>query len=64
SLETIKLRAMLHIQKFVDEGVEGGDNQASPWKPVGSGGAGGGESPYRQISSRMNDGSFDDETPF
>ncbi len=66
SLETIKLRALLHIQKFVDEGVEGGDMQASPWKPIGNGGgAGGGESPYRQISSRMNDVSFnDEETPF
>ncbi|HOA39699.1 MAG TPA: replicative DNA helicase, partial [Flavihumibacter sp.] len=65
SLETIKLRALLHIQKFIDEGVEGGDSQPSPWKPIGNGGAGGGESPYRQISSRMNDSSFnDDETPF
>ena len=65
SLETIKLRALLHIQKFIDEGVEGSDSQPSPWKPIGNGGAGGGESPYRQISSRMNDSSFnDDETPF
>lgn len=74
SLETIKLRAMLHIQKFVDEGIEGGDG-APPgqlpggWKPIGTGGAGPaadmGGGGYRQIGSRMNDVPFDDdETPF
>lgn len=70
SLETIKLRAQLHIQKFVDEGIEGGEAPgAGPaWKPIGpiggqSGEGGGGG--YRQIGSRMNDVPFDDdETPF
>jgi replicative DNA helicase len=77
SLETIKLRAMLHIQKFVDEGIEGGDGAPAGqlpagWKPIGSPGAGGAMGPapdmgsgYRQIGSRMNDVPFDDdETPF
>ncbi|HEY8398407.1 MAG TPA: replicative DNA helicase, partial [Flavihumibacter sp.] len=71
SLETIKLRAMLHIQKFVDEGVEGGDGPGAPmgggWKPIGPGGdmPGMDQGGYRQIGSRMNDVPFDDdETPF
>jgi len=66
SLETIKLRAQLHIQKFVDDGIEGGEAPSGPaWKPItptaGTPDNGG----YRQIGSRMNDVSFDDEeTPF
>jgi len=49
SLETIKLRALLHIQKFVEE--EGGpaDDDAKM---------------YIQKGSKMNDGAFDDEAPF
>ena len=67
SLETIKLRALLHIQKFVDEGVEGeGPGGGAPaWKPIAPGGAPADNGGYRQIGSRMNDVSFDDdETPF
>ncbi|MBZ5858187.1 replicative DNA helicase [Flavihumibacter profundi] len=67
SLETIKLRAQLHIQKFVDDGIEGGDSQAGgpSWKPIAPTGATPGNDGYRQIGSRMNDVSFDDdETPF
>jgi replicative DNA helicase len=73
SLETIKLRAMLHIQKFEEwdgdngiNGMMGGGN----WKPVGpapapppaGGEAGGGDSSrlFIQKGSRMNTGSFDD----
>jgi replicative DNA helicase len=68
SLETIKLKALLHIQKFVEEeggdfggGAPGGGN----WKPV-SGGPGddGGARMYIQKGSKMNDGNFDDDAPF
>ncbi|MBC6490801.1 replicative DNA helicase [Flavihumibacter stibioxidans] len=70
SLETIKLRAQLHIQKFVDEGVEGEIPAAGglpgAWKPIAPGGGGPSDGGgYRQIGSRMNDVPFDDdETPF
>ena len=66
-LDTVKLKALLHIQKFVEE--EGGDfNTGLPpgggnWKPV-SGGGDDGASLYIQKGSKMNDGEFDDETPF
>ena len=69
SLETIKLKALLHIQKFVEE--EGGDfNTGLPpgggnWKPVAGGGGGDdGARMYIQKGSKMNDGNFDDEAPF
>ena len=67
SLETIKLKALLHIQKFVEE--EGGDfGSAAPgggnWKPVSSGGGDDGARMYIQKGSKMNDGNFDDEAPF
>ncbi|ULQ56455.1 replicative DNA helicase [Flavihumibacter rivuli] len=64
SLETIKLRAQLHIQKFVDDGIEGESGGAPQgWKPLGpvAGPADGGG--YRQIGSRMNDVPFDDDEP-
>jgi replicative DNA helicase len=67
SLETVKLKALLHIQKFVEE--EGGDfNTGLPpgggnWKPV-SGGGDDGASLYIQKGSKMNDGAFDDDAPF
>ena len=67
SLETIKLKALLHIQKFVEE--EGGDfNTGLPpgggnWKPV-PGGGDDGASMYIQKGSKMNDGAFDDDAPF
>jgi replicative DNA helicase len=64
SLETIKLRAMLHIQKFVeDEGSDfgGGDLPAGNWRPVPTED---GPKVFIQKSSKMNDVSFDDESPF
>ncbi len=65
-LETIKLKALLHIQKFVED--DGDDfNKALPqggsWKPVKDI-DGGGAKLYIQKGSKMNDGEFDDETPF
>lgn len=76
SLETIKLRAQLHIQKFVEMeeddfgGLGGGGGS---WRPVptdGGGGAGadqgGGAKLYIQAGSKMNDMPYgeDDDSPF
>lgn len=67
TLDTIKLKAMLHIQKFTEFesddfsnlGVPGGGN----WKPVPSQDQGDGARLYIQTSSRMNDMPQDDEEP-
>jgi replicative DNA helicase len=64
SLETIKLRALLHIQKFVEDG--GGDFGAglpSNFKPVSGLDSGGGARMFIQTGSKMND-LPDDEDPF
>lgn len=65
SLETIKLRALLHIQKFVED--EGGESNAGlpagNWKPVNSPGDDDAKM-YIQKGSKMNDDAFDDEAPF
>jgi replicative DNA helicase len=65
SLETIKLRALLHIQKFVEEDDNPG-NGALPsggnWRPVEDVD---GPKLYIQAGSKMNEKQFDDEeTPF
>ena len=69
SLETIKLRALLHIQKFVEEegddlGSGGGGSQPSGggnWKPLGpGGGSAGGTADGGAKLSKMNTGNFDD----
>ncbi|AXY77460.1 replicative DNA helicase [Paraflavitalea soli] len=73
SLETIKLRALLHIQKFEemeqdDFGGIGGAPGGGSWKPVPTeGGAdGGGAKLFIQAGSKMNDMPFgdDDDAPF
>jgi replicative DNA helicase len=71
SLETVKLRALLHIQKFVeDEGGSDFNAGAAPggggnWKPVNTSGGGDDEARmYIQKGSKMNDGEFDDDAPF
>src|SRR5919112_2516722 len=67
SLETIKLRALLHIQKFVeDDGTDfGGPNMPGSWKPVSdAGGDGGGARMFIQTSSKMNSTANDEEDPF
>ena len=66
SLETIKLRALLHIQKFVDwdgDDFTGSGLPAGNWKPIQDLD---GPKLYIQHGSRMNDKSFGDEeeTPF
>jgi replicative DNA helicase len=66
SLETIKLRARLEIQRFYDD--EGGDGFSGPnmpgsWKPVSDNDSGGGARMFIQTGSRMND-IHDEEDPF
>ncbi|HEY4936336.1 MAG TPA: replicative DNA helicase [Puia sp.] len=65
SLETIKLRALLHIQKFIDD--DGSDFSGLPpggnWKPVPPEEQGGPKL-YIQAGSKMNDIPFNDEDPF
>jgi replicative DNA helicase len=66
SLETIKLRALLHIQKFVDWDGDDYSGIGLPpggsWKPVQDTD---GPKLYIQHGSKMNDAAFDDEeTPF
>ncbi|CAN5337876.1 replicative DNA helicase [soil metagenome] len=65
-LETVKLKALLHIQKFVEQD---GDDSGSPfskgnWKPVKDDSDGGGAKLYIQKGSKMNDGEYDEEAPF
>jgi len=72
SLETIKLRALLHIQKFEewdDNSGPGGAMGGGSWKPLGPApapGNGGGDDEqgggrfFIQKGSRMNSGEFDD----
>jgi len=71
SLENIKLKALLHIQKFVEADDNDISNlglpQGGSWRPTG--GAGGGDDAgaklFIQKGSRMNDMSMgDDDTPF
>jgi len=64
SLETVKLKALLHIQKFTnwnEDPYSGMGLPAGGWRPVDDGG--GGEKLYIQTGSKMNDIS-EDEDPF
>ena len=65
-LDTIKLRALFHIQKFIEEDATEASSHlpaGGNWKPV-SDLNGDGAKLYIQKGSKMNDGEFDDETPF
>ena len=65
-LETVKLKALLHIQKFIEDDGDDFSNslpQGGNWKPVKDI-DGDGAKLYIQKGSKMNDGEFDDETPF
>ena len=66
SLETIKLRALLHIQKFTedDAGSLGGTGLTGNWKPVSDVDGDGGAKVFIQTGSRMNDLPEDEDTPF
>ena len=64
-LDTIKLKALLHIQKFIEEDgtdISGQLPSGGSWKPVSD--VDGGAKLYIQKGSKMNDGEFDDDTPF
>lgn len=69
-LDTIKLKALLHIQKFIEEEGPSGSGFHQPtggtWRPLnpGEGADGGGAKMYIQKGSRMNDGEFEEEPPF
>jgi replicative DNA helicase len=64
-LETIKLRALLHIQKFTeDDGSFGGPGMPGNWKPVPDNDADGGAKLYVQTGSKMNDLPDEEDTPF
>ena len=64
-LETIKLTAQLHIQKFVERDTNdfGPGLPQGSWKPVRDD-SGSGAGLYIQKGSKMNDGEFDDDAPF
>lgn len=66
SLETIKLKALLHIQKFTeDDGGSGmGSGLPGNWKPVNDIDGDGGARVFIQTGSKMNDRTDDEETPF
>ena len=64
SLETVKLKALLHIQKFTnwnEDPYSGIGLPAGGWRPVDDGG--GGEKLFIQTGSKMND-IAEDEEPF
>jgi replicative DNA helicase len=64
SLETIKLKALLHIQKFIEEDSTGYDKPGLPpgnWKPVQDPEGGGGAKLYIQAGSKMNDLPMDED---
>lgn len=72
SLETIKLRALLHIQKFIEEdntNLPGIPPTAGNWKPINTSGGDDGAKLFIQRGSKMNTETFDnpdddDEPPF
>jgi len=66
SLETIRLRAMLDIQKFVEdnEGDNFGGSPGSNFRPLRGDEGGTGPKLYIEKGSRMNDTNFDDAEPF
>ena len=64
-LDTIKLRALLHIQKFTeDDGGLGGTGLTGNWKPVSDIDGEGGARVFVQTGSKMNDLPDDSEMPF
>ncbi|MBU3714629.1 MAG: replicative DNA helicase, partial [Ferruginibacter sp.] len=64
SLETIKLKALLHIQKFIEDDSGGNFDSALPtegnWRPIAGGGNEGARM-FIQKGSKMNDDTFEDD---
>jgi replicative DNA helicase len=65
SLETIKLRALLNIQKFIEDDFDtpGMPSPGGNYRPV-TPEEGGGSRVFIQKGSKMNDASFDEEITF
>ncbi len=66
TLDTVKLKALLHIQKFIDwdeDAYSGIGLPGGGWRPVEDNG-GGGEKLYIQTGSKMNDLKDEDDSPF
>lgn len=68
SLDTVKLKALLHIQKFIEDNDDdngfGGGHPGGNFRPVRGDEGADGAKLYIQKGSKMNDGQFDDEAPF
>lgn len=66
ALETIKLTALLHIQKFVEEDGGGFGSPGLPgnWKPVSDIDGEGGAKVFIQTGSKMNDLQDEEDNPF
>ncbi|MBL0153457.1 MAG: replicative DNA helicase [Chitinophagaceae bacterium] len=66
SLETIKLRALLQIQKFTEDDGSGFGTTGltGNWKPVSDVDGDGGPKMFVQTGSKMNDLPAEDDTPF
>ncbi len=67
SLETIKLRALLHIQKFIEMESDDFGGIGVPqgnWKPLPGDSGGDAARLFIQKGSKMNDGQFDEDAPF
>jgi replicative DNA helicase len=65
-LDTVKLKALLHIQKFTnwdEDPYSGIGLPGTSWRPVDASGGAGGEKLYIQTGSKMND-IPDDDDPF
>lgn len=63
-LDNLKFKALLHIQKFIEEDGSDISSQLSPgnWKSTND--EDNGAKLYIQKGSKMNDGEFNDEAPF
>jgi replicative DNA helicase len=68
SLETVKLKALLHIQKFIEDSDGSSDfgrgHPGGNFRPIKGEDDGMGAKLYIQKGSKMNDGAFDEEAPF
>ena len=68
SLDTVKLKALLHIQKFIEDSDGSSDfgrgHPGGNFRPIKGEDDGMGAKLYIQKGSKMNDGAFDDEAPF
>ena len=65
ALDTIKLKGLLHIQKFIEwDNNDFGPGLPGNWKPVSDVDGDGGARMFVQTGSKMNDLPQDEDTPF